>query len=49
MEFQVSASMVPMFITPTYEYRLGGPWGNETWYQERMTPDLIQSGPGAVA
>jgi hypothetical protein len=48
MEFQASASMVPMLITPTYEYRLDGPWENEAWYQERMTPHCIQAGAGVV-
>lgn len=40
--------MVPMLITPTYEYRLDGPWENEAWYQERMTPHCIQAGAGVV-
>lgn len=47
-QFHASASMVPMFITPTHEYRLDGPWENEARYQERMTPHCILAGAGVV-
>jgi hypothetical protein len=45
---RASASMVPMFITPTHEYNFDGPWENEARYQERMTPHCIQAGAGVV-